>query len=103
MSDDGEGVPEDDKKALNWYRKAAENGFAMAQANLGVKYALGQGVPQDYVTAYAWLNIAAASGDERAKKNKDLAAEDMTPEQIAKAEALAKEMIKRNPKLLNKK
>ena len=29
-------------------------------------------------------------------------AEEMTAEQIAKAEALVKEMIKKNPKLLNK-
>ena len=55
------------------------------------------------MTAYAWVNIAAANGDANAKKFKTLTAKKMTPAQIAKAEALVKEMIKKNPKLLKKK
>jgi TPR repeat protein len=31
----GEGVTQDDALALTWYRKAAENGYASAQSNLG--------------------------------------------------------------------
>ena len=58
---------------------------------------------EDHVTAYAWWNIAAASGDKDAKGNKGLIAEDMTPGRITKAEALAKEMIKKNPKLIKEK
>ncbi|SVA59290.1 uncharacterized protein METZ01_LOCUS112144, partial [marine metagenome] len=59
-----------------------------------------EGVPKDIVTAYAWVNIAAANGQENGKKLRDLIAKKMTPEQIAKAEALAKEMVKKNPKLI---
>ena len=103
MYDDGKGVLEDDKEAVKWFRKAAEHGFAPAQHNLGVMYGKGEGVLQDIVTAYAWLNISAANGQEKAKKFKDLAANEMTPDQIAKAEALVKEMVKKNPKLLNNK
>ncbi len=44
----GQGVPQDDAKAVKWYRKAAEQGYAGAQSNLGVMYGKGQGVPQDY-------------------------------------------------------
>ena len=33
--DDGYGVPEDKKEAAKWYRKAAEQGLALAQTNLG--------------------------------------------------------------------
>ncbi len=32
----GQGVSQDDKQAVKWYRKAAEQGFAAAQGNLGV-------------------------------------------------------------------
>ena len=102
MYDFGEGVPEDDKEAVKWYRKAAEQGDADAQNNLGVMHYFGEGVPQDKVTTYAWYNIAAANGHEGAKKSKPLLAKKMTPDQIAKAETLVKEMIKKNPKLLNK-
>jgi TPR repeat protein len=34
-------------EAAKWYRKAAEQGDARAQANLGVLYQFGWGVPQD--------------------------------------------------------
>ena len=71
-----------------------------AQLNLGVKYANGEGVLEDDVTAYAWFNIATANGDANAKKNKGIVAKKMTADQIAKAEALVKEMLKKNPKLL---
>ena len=103
MYNTGQGVEKDDKEAVKWFRKAAEQGFAPAQHNLGVMYGKGEGVLQDKVTTYAWLNISAANGQEKAKKFKDLAANEMTPDQIAKAEALVKEMVKKNPKLLNKK
>ena len=32
---------------MKWYRKAAEQGNAKAQSNLGLMYANGQGVPQE--------------------------------------------------------
>ena len=38
MYANGEGVPEDDAEAVHWYRKAAEQGDANAQNNLGVMY-----------------------------------------------------------------
>jgi TPR repeat protein len=98
----GEGVEQDIKEAVKWYRKAAEQGFASAQLSLGVRYDFGQGVTEDDVTAYAWYNITAANGHAKSRENKGLIAEDMTHDQIAKAEALVKEMIENNPKLINK-
>ena len=100
--DEGQGVPKNDKEAVKWYRKAAEQGYASAQSNLGYAYDWGEGVLEDDVTAYAWYNIAATNGQATAKKNKPIIAKKMTPDQIAKAEALVKEMVKKNPKLLNK-
>jgi TPR repeat protein len=45
----GKGVLKDDKKAMYWYQKAADQGQAQTQFNLGVKYAFGKGVLKDDV------------------------------------------------------
>ncbi len=45
------------------YRKAAEQGDAVAQFNLGAVYAAGEGVPQDYAEALKWYRRAAEQGD----------------------------------------
>ncbi len=37
----GQGVPQDYAQAVAWYRKAAEQGYAKVQTNLGVMYANG--------------------------------------------------------------
>ena len=59
----GLGVPQDDKEAVNWYRKSAEQGDADAQHNLGVMYKKGLGVPQDYKEAVNWYRKSAEQGD----------------------------------------
>ena len=76
---------------LSWYRKAAEQGHAKAQLNLGIMYFTGRGVPQDYVQAHMWFNLSAAQGDADATKNRDIVAAKMTPAQIAEAQKLARE------------
>ena len=84
-------MPQDYAQAVKWYRKAADQGHAKAQYNLALMYANGYGVPQDYVSAHMWWNLAAAKGDENAKRNRDIVAERMAPEQIAEAQRLARE------------
>ena len=54
MYTNGEGVPEDDKQAVQWYRKSAEQGYADAQFNLGTRYSHGEGVPEDDNEAFKW-------------------------------------------------
>ncbi len=73
------------------YRKAADQGIAEAQVNLGTMYNDGYGVPQDYVQAHMWYNLAAARGLKIGRKNRDLLAEKMTPAQIVEARRLARE------------
>ena len=89
----GRGVPQDYKEAVKWYTKSAEQGIASAQSNLGMMYDNGFGVPKDLVPAYAWFNIAQANGDEDAKEKRDEL--ELTPEQVAKAQALSTEIQKR--------
>jgi TPR repeat protein len=48
-----------DEDAATWYRKAAEQGFAQAQYNMGSMYEKGQGVMQDYPQAVSWYRKAA--------------------------------------------
>ena len=38
MHSKGQGVPQDYKEAVKWYRLSAEQGDAQAQYNLGVMY-----------------------------------------------------------------
>ena len=40
----GECVPKDIREAVKWFTKAAEQGYANAQFNLGVAYHNGNGV-----------------------------------------------------------
>ena len=62
MYSTGRGVPQDYAVAVKWYRKAAKQGIARAQYNLGLKYYLGQGVSQDYAEALKWYRKAAKQG-----------------------------------------
>jgi len=61
----GFGVRQDDKQALYWYRKAAEQGSSEAQYNLGVMYLKGQGVRQSKIVAKEWFKKACANGDKQ--------------------------------------
>ena len=68
MYKNGRGVARDDKAAVKWSRKAAEQGVATAQANLGAMYLLGRGVAQDNKKAVEWLTKAAEQGNPKALK-----------------------------------
>lgn len=56
------GLPQDEKLALHWLKKAAEGGDSMAQHNLGAAYFNGTGVAKDEKAASAWLKKAAEGG-----------------------------------------
>lgn len=80
--------------ALKVFTALAEQGHAAAQVNLGAMYRNGRGVPQDYIRAHMWLNLGASqlTGDEhkRAAEARDALAEKMTPEQVARAQEMAR-------------
>jgi len=92
MYDMGEGVPQNHVEAAEWYLQAAERGNAQAQFTLGSMYEKGQGVQQDEVQALMWFNLAAAQGFVRAKAARDRITIWMSPEQIAEAQRLAREL-----------
>lgn len=69
LYDEGEGVPENDVEALQWYRMAADQGHEAAQTVLGAMYSVGQGVTQDFKEAVRWDRLAAEQGSATAQFN----------------------------------
>jgi hypothetical protein len=65
----GEGVAQDYEVAVQWYHKAAEQGEAKAQNDLGVRYESGTGVAQNCVEAVKWYRKAAEQGEAKAQCN----------------------------------
>jgi TPR repeat protein len=83
---------------VKWFRKAAEQGNAEGQYNLGVCYAKGDGVDEDDVAAYMWTNLAAASDSKIAKSAKKLRI--MLESKMASGEIVEARMLSRDWKPL---
>jgi TPR repeat protein len=67
---------------------------SVSQLSLGALYFKGNGVPKDYVQAYMWSDLAASADEnlhDMAVENRDAAAAQMTPDQIARAQKLVRE------------
>ena len=69
MYANGTGVAQSDEQAVEWYRKAANQGLASAQTNLGARYFSGRGVRQDPAQAVLWFHKAAELADASALFN----------------------------------
>ena len=92
----GRGTAQDYTKAVNWWRRAAEQDFAEALNNLGMVYGNGDGVAQDYVQAHKWFDLAASRHPPGRKRrnsvrDRDFLARKMTAAQITEAQQLAGE------------
>jgi TPR repeat protein len=81
-----------------WFRKAADQGTAQSQYNLGLMLADGQGVARNSVDAYKYFTLAAhqsaasaAGFANQATQAREMLAKRMTPSQIAEAQNLASE------------
>ena len=66
---DGKGVSQNYTEAMNWFRKAAERGYAKSQNNVGAMYYEGSGVNQNYAEAVNWYRKAAEQGLATAQYN----------------------------------
>ena len=88
------GVPEnaDRRQRMLNRRLYPDEGYIRAEKERRwVAYGLGGRVPQDYVEGHKWLNLAAAAGHTEAGETRELVEKEMTPEQIAEAQRLARE------------
>ena len=81
----GEGISQDYDGAIQWYESAARQGDANAMNNMAFMYGMGEGVVQSDVEAYVWFALAASRGNADAAGNRDLAASEMTPEELRRA------------------
>lgn len=81
--------------AEKWFRKGAEQGNAKAQFSLGLMYFEGKGVIKDVVYSHMWGNIAASTGFSAAINLRDILAKIMTAAQIAEAQKLARECVRK--------
>ena len=90
----------DFRTALREWNPLAEAGLPQAQFFLGKMYQEGQGVVQDYVYAYMWFNIVASKDytNENVVSHRDAVKQLMTPAQIAEAQKLARECVRKKYK-----
>ena len=64
----GKGVPLDLTEGARWLRMSADNGFAHAQYNLGVRLKHGEvGLEQDSAEAFTWFRRSARQGHMKAQ------------------------------------
>ena len=91
MYSKGDGVAQDDAKAVEWFRMAAEQGYPAGQHYLGFMYASGKGVPLDYVSAYAWFALAATQEHPNSRQSLAFVEEKMNDFEIQSAQKLAQE------------
>lgn len=55
-------------KGVEWFRKSADQGYALAEGYLGYMYQHGAGVAEDQVAAAAWYRKGATQGDVVAER-----------------------------------
>ncbi len=82
--------------ARKWYLKAAEQGNALAQFDLGVMYTNGEGMKVDLVQAYKWFSLAGRVTGEDVMKDKSLLEKNMTSNEIEAAQALVRDWQKKH-------
>ena len=81
------------KRHLSGFLFSAEQGHVPAQKDLGNMYKFARGVKQDNLLAHMWWNLASSVeliGSEVALNNKKLLEKEMTPQQIEKAQEMAR-------------
>lgn len=74
----------------------AQTGTPDALFELGMLYATGRDVVADLVAAHKWFNLAAARGNEAALNRRAELAREMSGEEIAQAQKLAREWLRTN-------
>lgn len=85
----GIGVPQNFKRAAILFTQAAKQGNLDAQGILGWIYKYGVGVPENKIFAYALWNYVAAQGIEWARVNRDYMLQELSEDELYKAQDLS--------------
>lgn len=63
----GKGVSANPRRALQWFRQAAQSRIAAAHYQIGIMHLAGEHVGRDIAEAWARFHVAARLGDQRAR------------------------------------
>ena len=94
----GEGVYQNYKSALIWYKRAAKLRDARALRKLGMMYNQGLGTTKNNIRSYMWFALSDLQNDNKAKININSVSKRMTPSEIAEAQKLARECVRKKYK-----
>nr|WP_298686645.1 tetratricopeptide repeat protein [uncultured Dongia sp.] len=84
----GTGVPQDEMKASYWLLKAANQNVRQSQRFMAQRFYHGQGVPKDLAQSFLYAALSAKQGDPEGQEMTSILANQMTPEEKARAQAL---------------
>jgi TPR repeat protein len=85
----GLAVPQDYVQARKWFTRAAHDGYATAQFDLGRLWEKGWGGRKSLIWAYAWDDLAASHGNIDAQKARNTIRDKLTADQLNEAQSLA--------------
>jgi TPR repeat protein len=88
----GQGVVQNDKTAIYWFKLSADQGFADAQADLAIALAEGHGIEVNLIESLRLIYLAEQAGSERATEIKKIIEARMTKKDIS----TAKKMVSKN-------
>ncbi len=99
MYDYGQGVPQDDVQALQWYLMAASKGNTKGQYQAANLYFTSPTVPKDLIESYRWASLAAKGPKGEpvtiwAQQLQSVLTANMSDDDIDDAKALAKKSVK---------
>jgi TPR repeat protein len=91
-------IKQDTSKAAGWYKLAAEHRHAPSMLTLSSLYMRGEGLEKDKVRALAWASLTATNAltpqvKQAAIEQTKNILRDSSPEEIAQAKALSKDLI----------
>ena len=89
----GNGILENDSKALMWFQEAAAQGNAAAQASLGDMYQDGEGISKNNIKAFIWKSVAKQQGHYASLYRLK---EELSVRQLNKAQELASKCYESN-------
>ena len=72
---------------------AADQGYPLAQYELGLIYRTGHGVTIDQVQSYVWLNLAAAAGIQQAVAAREEVMRSLNGKQLAQAQKTSRDWL----------
>lgn len=81
--------------ALKYFEVGAYYADKFSQLSIGLMHLNGEGVHKDAITAFAWLDIAAERDYPEFVATRDRVKATLTPEQLAKAQALRADLAQR--------